>query len=83
MNVLNMFHIVAYGTIKTQIMYMLNQYTVPEYRNKGIARTVLIEALKRAYDLGAKKAYVISDSDFYKSLGFKEHSHYTFYWYNK
>lgn len=56
--------------------------TIPEYRKKGIARIVLAQALKRAYDLGAKKAYVISDSDFYKNLGFKQHSHYTFYWYN-
>ena len=44
---------------------------------------VLMEALKRAYSLGAKKAYFISDSDFYKSLGIKQHSHYTFYWYNR
>ena len=67
----------------TDYVYVEPVCTVPEYRNKGIARTVLIEALKRAYDLGVKKAYVISDSDFYKSLGFKQHSHYTFYWYNK
>ena len=67
----------------TDYVYVEPVCTVPEYRNKGIARTVLIEALKRAYDLGAKKAYVISDNDFYKGLGFKEHSHYTFYWYNK
>ena len=26
---------------------------------------------------------VEADNDFYKGLGFKEHSHYTFYWYNK
>ncbi|MGU8721895.1 hypothetical protein ACV3RU_03745 [Clostridium perfringens] len=42
-----------------------------------------MEAFKRAYILGAKKAYVISDSDFYKSLVFKQHSHYTFYWHNR
>lgn len=67
---------------KTDYVYVEPVCTIPEYRNKGIARMVLMEALKRAYDLGAKKSYVISDSDFYKSLGFKQHSHYTFYWYN-
>ena len=67
---------------KTDYVYIEPVCTIPEYRNKGIARMVLIEALKRAYDLGAKKSYVISDSAFYKSLGFKQHSHYTFYWYN-
>ncbi|EGT0014673.1 GNAT family N-acetyltransferase [Clostridium perfringens] len=67
---------------KTDYVYVEPVCTIPEYRNKGIARMVLMESLKRAYSLGAKKAYVISDSDFYKSLGFKQHSHYTFYWYN-
>ncbi len=68
---------------KTDYVYVEPVCTIPEYRNKGIARMVLMESLKRAYSLGAKKAYVISDSDFYKSLGFKQHSHYTFYWYNR
>lgn len=64
----------------TDYTYVEPVCTIPEYRNKGIASCVLTEALKRAYDLGAKKAYVISDSGFYKNLGFKPHSHYTFYW---
>ncbi|MFY8264176.1 GNAT family N-acetyltransferase [Clostridium perfringens] len=68
---------------KTDYVYIEPVCTIPEYRNKGIARMVLMEALKRAYSLRAKKAYVISDSDFYKSLGFKQHSHYTFYWHNR
>lgn len=68
---------------KTDYVYVEPVCTIPEYRNKGIARMILMEALKRAYSLGAKKAYVISDSDFYKSLGFKQHSHYTFYWHNR
>lgn len=68
---------------KTDYVYVEPVCTIPEYRNKGIARMVLMESLKRAYSLGAKKAYVISDSDFYKSLGFKQLSHYTFYWYNR
>ncbi|MDZ5252737.1 GNAT family N-acetyltransferase [Clostridium sp. LIBA-8841] len=65
---------------KTDYVYVEPICTIPEYRNRGIAKLVLMEGLKRAYNLGAKKAYVISDSDFYKSIGFKQHSHYTFYW---
>ncbi|HCO73234.1 MAG: GNAT family N-acetyltransferase [Clostridium sulfidigenes] len=67
---------------ETDYVYVEPVCTIPEYRNNGIARVLLMEALKRAYDLGAKKAYVISDSNFYKAIGFKQHSHYTFYWYN-
>lgn len=67
----------------TDYVYVEPVCTIPQYRNKGIAKCVLTEALKRAYDLGAKKAYVISDMEFYKRLGFKQHSHYTFYWYKK
>ena len=67
---------------ETDYVYVEPVCTIPEYRNKGIASALLMEALKRSYDLGAKKAYVISESNFYKTIGFKQHSHYTFYWYN-
>lgn len=65
---------------KTDYVYVEPVCTVPEYRVKGLAKAVLSEALKRAYNMGAKKAYVISDLEFYKRLGFRQHSHYTFYW---
>lgn len=68
---------------KTDYVYVEPVCTVPEYRNKGLAKAVLKEALKRAYDMGAKKAYVISDIDFYKRTGFSQHSHYTFYWHKQ
>ena len=35
------------------------------------------------YDEAIDYTYVISDMEFYKRLGFKQHSHYTFYWYRK
>ncbi|WP_407668710.1 GNAT family N-acetyltransferase [Paenibacillus bouchesdurhonensis] len=54
--------------------------TTPQYRNRGLGRAVLMEALKRCGSLEAKKAYVISNDHFYKSIGFYQHSHYTFYW---
>lgn len=68
---------------ETDYVYIEPVCTIPQYRNRGIAKAVLTEALKRASDLGAKRAYVISDSEFYKRVGFKPHSHYTFYWYNQ
>lgn len=67
----------------TDYAYVEPVCTVPQYRNMGIAKATLTEALKNAYALGARKAYVISDSDFYKHLGFRQHSHYTFYWYTR
>ena len=67
----------------TDYAYVEPVCTAPDYRGKGIAKLVISEALKNAHALGAKKAYVISDIEFYKRLGFKQHSHYTFYWYKK
>jgi predicted N-acetyltransferase YhbS len=64
---------------KTDYAYIEPVCTIPEYRKKGLGRVVLLESLKRCYSLGAKKTYVISDDYFYKSLGFYQYSHYTFY----
>ncbi|WP_130807099.1 GNAT family N-acetyltransferase [Senegalia massiliensis] len=67
---------------KTDYAYVEPVCTIPEYRHKEVGKMVVLEALKRSFSLGARKAYVISDSYFYKSLGFLKHSHYTFYWHN-
>lgn len=45
--------------------------TVPEHRKKGLARAVIYEACNRARDLGAKRATVLSDQEFYHKIGFK------------
>ena len=37
---------------------------------------MIYEALNRVRSLGAKKAYVISDMEFYEKLGFKKEKHY-------
>ncbi|OAB28350.1 hypothetical protein PMSD_22765 [Paenibacillus macquariensis subsp. defensor] len=66
----------------TDYAYIEPVCTIPEYRGKGLGHAVVLEGLKRSYSLGAKKAYVISDNSFYKSLGFHQHSHYTFYWHS-
>ncbi|WP_078554026.1 GNAT family N-acetyltransferase [Bacillus alkalicellulosilyticus] len=65
---------------KTDYAYIEPVCTVPQYRKMGIGKALVLEALKRCHSEGAKKAYVISDAPFYKSLGFVQHSHYNFYW---
>ena len=40
---------------------------------------VVTEALRRAREKGAQRAYVISDMDFYKKLGFEKDRIFTFY----
>jgi predicted N-acetyltransferase YhbS len=67
----------------TDYAYVEPVCTIPRYRGQGLGRAVLLEALKRCKSLGAKKAYVISDSPFYKSVGFSPHSRYTFYWHSE
>ncbi len=64
----------------TDYAYVEPVCTVPDHRKKGLAKSVIYEALNRARRLGVKKAYVISDTAFYESLGFKKDRHFTFYW---
>ena len=54
--------------------------TVPAWRGRGAAKALLCQALRRAREKGAKRAYVISDQDFYLALGFARDRHYTFHW---
>ena len=64
-------------------MFMLSLYVLfPPYRGKGVAKAVIFEALGRAKKLGAKRAYVISDMEFYERLGFRKKYHYSF-WFKK
>lgn len=65
---------------KTDYAYVEPVCTIPNFRNKGIAKALLSEAFSRANKLGAKKAIVISDMDFYKNLGFVNDSLFSFYW---
>ncbi|OJF77424.1 MAG: GNAT family N-acetyltransferase [Treponema sp. CETP13] len=64
----------------TDYAYVEPVCTLPDYRKKGIGKAVVYESLLRCKKAGAKKAFVISDMEFYKKLGFVQHSHYTFYW---
>lgn len=64
----------------TDYAYVEPVCTVPSYRGKGLAKAVVYEALNRARSMGAKSAYVISDMQFYRNLGFENDLHFTFYW---
>ena len=44
---------------------------LPEHRRKGLAKAVIYEACRRAKNLGAKRATVLSEQDFYYKIGFK------------
>ena len=63
----------------TDYAYVEPVCTAPSYRGKGLAKALIYEALNRAAALGAKKAYVISDTEFYKKLGFETFKRFLFY----
>lgn len=73
-------HCTCWYDADTDYAYVEPVCTVPAYRGKGLGKAVVAEALNRCAALGAKTAYVISDQEFYRKLGFKECAHYTFYW---
>ena len=64
----------------TDYAYVEPVCVVPAWRGKGLGKALVQTALHRAKKLGAKRAYVISDLDFYRKLGFETACHYTFYW---
>lgn len=44
--------------------------TLPQHRGRGLAKAVVYEACGRARKLGAKRATVLSDQEFYHKIGF-------------
>lgn len=60
----------------TTTAYIEPVLTIPKYRKNGLAKAAIYEAINRCADLGAKRVIVISDMDFYYSIGFKKSSHY-------
>ena len=63
----------------TDYAYVEPVCTIPSYRGRGVGRSVVREALNRARELGAKRAYVISDQTFYEKLGFAKKLRFPFY----
>jgi predicted N-acetyltransferase YhbS len=54
-----------------KIAYVEPVATDPEYRRKGLGRAAVWEGIRRCGLMGAKVAYVGSDLEFYKAIGFK------------
>lgn len=73
-------HCTCWYDPRTDYAYIEPVCTVPAYRKMGLGKAVVLEALNRCRQLGAKEAFVLSDQLFYKKMGFYFHSHYTFYW---
>lgn len=58
----------------TEYAYVEPVATVPNYRKNGLGKAVVYEGINRCVEMGAKKALVISNQQFYHSLGFAEYS---------
>ncbi|MBR4290605.1 MAG: GNAT family N-acetyltransferase [Oscillospiraceae bacterium] len=56
------------------IAYVEPVITVPQHRKQGLAKAVVYEACNRAKKLGAKRAIVLSDQEFYARIGFEASS---------
>ncbi|MCL2373207.1 MAG: GNAT family N-acetyltransferase [Defluviitaleaceae bacterium] len=56
------------------ICYVEPVVTIPEYRSQGLGKTVVYESINRCIELGAKKAIVISNQQFYYNIGFEQYS---------
>ena len=73
-------HCTCWYDSRTDYAYIEPVCTIPKYQGLGLGRAVVSEALNRCAQLGAKKAMVLSDQQFYQKLGFAPLEHYRFYW---
>ena len=73
-------HCTCWYDEQTDYAYVEPVCTIPKYRGMGLGKAAGLETLNRCRIMGAKEAFVISDQQFYKKLGFKSHSPYSFYW---
>ena len=58
----------------TETCYVEPVVTIPEFRKQGLGKAVVYESINRCVKMGAKKAIVISNQQFYYSIGFKKYS---------
>ncbi|MBO5522110.1 MAG: GNAT family N-acetyltransferase, partial [Roseburia sp.] len=56
---------------KGDTAYIEPVVTVPQHRERGLAKAVIYEAVRRAKTLGANRATVLSDQAFYYRIGFE------------
>lgn len=73
-------HCTCWYDARTDYAYVEPVCTIPKYRGQGLGKAVVLETLDRCRKLGAREAFVISDQEFYKKLGFIPYSQYRFYW---
>lgn len=59
---------------KGDTAYIEPVVTIPQCRKIGLAKAVVYEALARVKELGAKRAIVLSDQEFYYKIGFEKSS---------
>lgn len=64
---------------RTNYAYIEPVCTDPLYRKIGCGRAVVLEAVKRCGELGAKQAFVGSSQQFYYNIGFYPYSNYTWW----
>ena len=58
----------------TEICYVEPVVTIPEFRGHGLGKAVVYESINRCIQLGAKKAIVISNQQFYYRIDFEKYS---------
>jgi GNAT superfamily N-acetyltransferase len=63
----------------TEQAYVEPVVTIPEHRRLGLGKAAVYECVNRCSAMGAKVAQVISNQQFYYSIGFKKTSAYTFW----
>ena len=56
----------------TGVAYVEPVATDPDYRRRGLGKAAVLEATRRARDLGAKRTIVNSGLAFYRALGFQQ-----------
>ena len=57
--------------LENRVAYVEPVATDPDYRRMGLGKAAVMECLHRAAALGAEVAWVGSDLEFYKAIGFK------------
>ncbi len=69
-------HLVSYCGMwyeqETGVAYVEPVATDPDYRRKGLGRAAVLEATRRARDLGARRTIVNSGLAFYGAIGFRQ-----------
>lgn len=67
-------HCGTWYTPGTEVCYVEPVVTIPEFRGKGLGKAVVYECINRCIEMGAKRAVVISNQEFYYHIGFAKYS---------